>query len=121
MDLLFAQVFRVALNHYFKTDIPADYDRLECHEQGHPKEDGRIEWRRGDLNPSPENHNHLSNKELTENPKNNTAQNLPKTGNYDMKSITENYPDLEQIITAWPELPEHVKAAIKTLIQTKGK
>jgi len=27
-------------------------------------------------------------------------------------------PDLTEIITAWPELPEHVKAAIRTLVQS---
>jgi hypothetical protein len=31
------------------------------------------------------------------------------------------YPELEQIITAWPELPEHIKEAVKALIQTQKK
>ena len=30
------------------------------------------------------------------------------------------YPELEQIITAWPELPEHVKREIVTLVQNSA-
>ena len=31
------------------------------------------------------------------------------------------FPELEQIITAWPELPEQVKNTIKELVQTQIK
>ena len=28
------------------------------------------------------------------------------------------YPDLDAVVKAWPELPEHIKAAIKALVQS---
>jgi hypothetical protein len=51
----------------------------------------------------------LSNNNLQENQK----AALPKN--------CQNDHDLQQIITAWPELPEHIKAAVKALIQTNYK
>lgn len=30
-------------------------------------------------------------------------------------------PDLDIVVKAWPELPEHIKAAIRALIQTQNK
>ncbi len=36
-------------------------------------------------------------------------------------SALENDPDLAQLVKAWPKLPEHIKTAIKALVQTQPK
>jgi len=43
---------------------------------------------------------------------------MPKTCNSGIKCTAENDTDLQQIVTIWPSLPEHIKAAIKALVQT---
>jgi len=37
---------------------------------------------------------------------------------FSVQKTIENHPELEQIITAWPQLPEHIKTAVKALIDT---
>jgi len=61
------------------------------------------------LNLRPENHNELSNNNLQENQKELLPKNCPQD---------KINPDLQQIITAWPTLPEHIKEAIKALVNT---
>ncbi len=39
----------------------------------------------------------------------------PKQGKIDTSKLPS---DLAEIVTAWPELPEHINAAIKALVQT---
>ena len=54
-----------------------------------------------------------TNKELT--------QNANPVLSISLDILLQKYPDLEKIITAWPELPERIKAAVKALIQTHVK
>jgi hypothetical protein len=35
-----------------------------------------------------------------------------------LDNILQEYPEVRQIVAAWPELPEHIKAAIRALAQT---
>ena len=39
----------------------------------------------------------------------------PKQGQIDTSELP---PDLAEIVAVWPELPAHIKAAIKALVQT---
>ncbi|MCP4612505.1 MAG: hypothetical protein GY845_27720 [Planctomycetes bacterium] len=63
---------------------------------------------------------HPENKPLTE-----TDKPGNKSENYNLVSglfsTLENAPDLRLIVEKWPELPEHIKAAIKALVQTQTK
>ena len=64
----------------------------------------------GILSPLHKNHKHLKQQELSESAIPDFAISLAR--------ILQKYPEIKQIITAWPKLPEHIKAAIRALIQT---
>jgi hypothetical protein len=61
------------------------------------------------VEPPRANQQAVDNTELTENQNPVLATGLDKTLQKD--------PEIERIITAWPELPEHIRRAIKSLIQ----
>jgi hypothetical protein len=42
----------------------------------------------------------------------------PKTEKQGIINTSELPPDLAEIVAVWPDLPEHIKAAIKALVQT---
>ncbi len=63
--------------------------------------------------PTSDNQQHTENKALTENSIPVLATSLDK--------LLQKDPDLASVIKAWPELPEHIKAAIKTLVQSHSK
>ncbi|MHC4703385.1 MAG: hypothetical protein ACYTFQ_22695 [Planctomycetota bacterium] len=47
-----------------------------------------------------------------------TPQLTPKSGRQGEIDTSELPPDLVEIVAVWPQLPEHIKAAIKALVQT---
>jgi len=73
--------------------------------------------------------NSLKNKDLQNQPQGRCTkrctqdpQKSPKTVKNQGKIDTQNLPaDLAEIVAVWPELPGHIKAAIKTLVQTQTK
>ena len=50
-----------------------------------------------------------------------TPQLTPKSRKQGEIDTSELPPDLAEIVMVWPELPEHIKAAIKTLVETCAK
>jgi len=50
-----------------------------------------------------------------------TPQWTPKSPKQAEIDTSELPPDLAEIVTIWPELPEHIKAAIKALVQTRSR
>jgi hypothetical protein len=67
------------------------------------------------------NQESAENKELTEKANPVLSTGLDKIVQACSELAESEYPELEQIITAWPGLPEHIKEAVKTLIQTQNK
>ena len=57
-----------------------------------------------------------------QNPQDNSNQALTENGKDDLACflalLAEKDPDLALVVERWPDLPEHIKAAIKTLSQT---
>ena len=49
--------------------------------------------------------------------KNNTSETQKENLAQNLGFLVQKHPELEEIIKVWPSLPEHIKAAIKTLAQ----
>jgi hypothetical protein len=61
------------------------------------------------------------NKALTEKVNSVLSTSLDKIVQACSELAESEFPELEQIITAWPELPEQIKNTIKALVQTQIK
>jgi len=58
---------------------------------------------------------------LTTNPKHRLQTSLQKNPENSRKSADNLPDDLAEIVALWPSLPEYIKAAIKTLVETHNK
>jgi len=71
--------------------------------------------------PSPENPNSLKDKDLSE-VQSTAYKPAYKQNPKKQENPPENLPDdLAEVVAVWPKLPEHIKAAIKALVQTHSK
>ncbi len=66
--------------------------------------------------------NNLNNKDLQNPPQGRCTKRRTQESEKDQKAINNQAhqlpADLVEIVAVWPELPEHIKAAVKALIQT---
>ena len=70
------------------------------------------------LQPIPKKSQPQQKQTLINTPKQRLQTSLQTNPENDPKSALKLPDDLVEIVTVWPELPEHIKAAIKALVQT---
>jgi hypothetical protein len=59
----------------------------------------------------PKEDNHLQSQHLSNVPENDLARFLA--------FLSQKHPDLAQVVERWPDLPVHIKQAIKTLVESQ--
>jgi hypothetical protein len=78
---------------------------MACHARAQ-----RAKWRRGDSNPTPENHNLQNIQGLTASQENDL---------YDALYVrVQKHPELADLIDRWESTPEHIKMAIMALVES---
>jgi hypothetical protein len=87
-----------------KALTPTAEGGIRTHTRGEPD---------GILSPAPKDSNLLHTKALTENDQSDLASYLAQ--------IAQKDPDLAELVKVWPELPEHIRRAIRTLTEPFGK
>ena len=69
------------------------------------------------MNLSPNSNQSITDKALMENQEIEFSQKAPKKPD-SQGNITPNDPDLQQVISAWETLPEHIRQAVMALVRT---
>ncbi|HOI36666.1 MAG TPA: hypothetical protein PLF11_04740, partial [Bacillota bacterium] len=68
--------------------------------------------------PSPQNDKHRSGNDLEQGPSDAYKPAYKRNPKMPDISVSELPSELAEVVTCWPDLPDHIKAAIKALVQS---